>query len=737
MKRLISRVAVSVGLLLSATAFGAGLLIPKDVSVPPLAVKSQRVAIRIKDGVAGVSVGQTFKNSTDRDLEAVYVFPLPPQAVVTDFALYVNGKRMGGELVEKEKARGLYEDIVRHLKDPGLLENMGGNLFRVSVFPVPRHGEQKIELTYSQTLDFESGLYRLVYPLRTAETASRTLEDFTVTATVISSEPIKTVYSPSHRVGITRKGEREAVLGFEEDRTTLDRDFVLFYGVSKKAFGLNLLTHADKDGERYFMMAIAPTVEPPDGVELPKDIVFVFDSSGSMAGKKIEQARQALEYCIRKLNPGDRFNVVRFSTDVEPYARELVAVDEKSRESALGFVRGIEARGGTAIQEALRMALAMKSDKARPALVVFLTDGKPTVGETDVEALLKEVRSLNGQAAGARRLFVFGVGEEVNTHLLDKLAGENGGSSCYVKPEEDIEIRVSALADRISRPVLSRPVVTVDKVTIKQVHPHPLPDLFCGDQLTVFGRYEGAGHVAIRLTGEVNGKRREYVYEDTFPEANADNEFVPRLWATRRVGYLLDEIRLRGEDPELKQEVLRLGKEFGIMTPYTSFLVTEPTADHPRVDPLPGPMRPAPGATPMFEEDARTLLKAAGGAGSSDSLRRYSVAAPKADQSTDSFKRSSGRGAVELSEAIQDYKRQEAVTDPAQAVRHVAGRVFYQIEGVWLDSRYREPMKRIVVSFAGEEYFKLLKDRPDLKPCLALGVKVIVCLDDQTAVVVE
>jgi Ca-activated chloride channel family protein len=429
--------------------------------------------------------------------------------------------------------------------------------------------------------------------------------------------------------------------------------------------------------------------------------------------------------------------VVRFSTEVETFAQDLVAASETNRESALSFVKAIEARGGTAIQEALRTALAMKSEKARPALVVFLTDGKPTVGETDVETLLKEVRKLNGERPGTRRIFVFGVGDEVNTHLLDKLAGENSGSSSYVRTEEDIEVRVSALADRINRPVLSRPVVVVDKVKVKQLHPHSLPDLFCGDQLTVFGRYEGAGHVAIRLTGEVNGKTQEYVYEDTFPEVNTGNEFVPRLWATRRVGYLLDEIRLRGEDPELKQEVLRLGKEFGIMTPYTSFLVAEPAGDRPQPVPLPRPMHPPVGAIPVFQGDARPLLKAAGVSENAGDGHGYSVAAFGADRSTDYMRTSSGRGAVELSETIHDYKRREASLDPAQTVRHVAGRVFYRIEGIWVDSRYRESMKRITVPFAGQEYFKLLAERPDLKPCLALGMRVIVCLDERTAVAVE
>jgi Ca-activated chloride channel family protein len=241
-------------------AFGNGVLIPKDPAVPPLAIKNQRVDIQIKDGVAGTRIEQVFKNSTDRDLEATYIFPLPKGASITEFAMYINGKRETGELVEKGKAKKIYQDIVRRMKDPGLLEHIGGELFKVSVYPVPKSGEQKIELEYTQALSYEAGLYTFVYPLKTGSKASHTLEDFTVSARIHSSVPLKNIYSPSHEVGISRKTDHDAVIGFEEDRSALDKNFVLYYGVSKKDFGLNLLTHRTKDKDGYYMMMLAPSV---------------------------------------------------------------------------------------------------------------------------------------------------------------------------------------------------------------------------------------------------------------------------------------------------------------------------------------------------------------------------------------------------------------------------------------------------------------------------------------------
>lgn len=741
------------------TTFGSGMLIPKDESVPPLAIKHQRVDIQVKDGVATARIEQVFQNSVNRDLEAVFVFPLPENAAISDFAMYINGKRMSGELVEKEKALKIYREIVRRMKDPGLLEYMGGNLFRISVYPVPKMGEQRIELEYSQTLPFDGGLYKLVYPLKTGERASRTLEDFTTSVRVQSTTPIRTIYSPSHEVGITRKGEHEAVVGFEEERALLDRDFVMYYSVSKKAFGLNLLTHAVKGQDGFYMMMLAPSVLPPDGKPVSKDVIFVFDTSGSMAGGKMEQARQALKYCVERLNEGDRFNLVRFSTEVEPLAEVLLPVNAENREKAQAFAKEIVARGGTAIDDALTTALKMDFDPKRPRIVLFLTDGKPTIGESDPDLILGNVAKAN--TAGVR-LFVFGVGEKVNIHLLDALSDKNGGLSQYVLPGEDIEVKVSSLVDKLSNPVLANVKVEIDRIKTTKVHPRELPDLFCGDQLTVLGRYAGSGHVAIRLLGDVRGEPREFVYESDFPETAGDNLFIPRLWATRRVGYLLDAIRMKGEEAELKDEVMRLSREYGIMTPYTSYLVLED--DHAYTEqgiarghaPQPGldrqeqavrkfavkadgraaagaPATEAPQAVPMFDEAAEGAMSAA--SRPTERKRLHSIGG--GEREVDSyFEADSGAEAIDLSRAIERYKRETVTGQPLASVRYVGQRVFYRIREQWVDSAYKAEMQTRRIEFASDDYFNLLAEHPDLKPCLALGQQMIVVLND-TAIMIE
>lgn len=730
-------------LVLAFSASATGILLPKDQSLPALAIKHQRVSVDINDGVATAKIDQVFKNNVNRVLEATYIFPLPKGAAIGDFAMYINGKRESGELVEKSKARKIYQDIVRRMKDPGLLEYMDGELLKVSVYPVPANGEQRIEVSYSEQLGFESGIYKFTYPLRTGKASSRTLEDFTVGVKLASKTALKNIYSPSHKVGISRKSDHEAVIGFEEMRSTLDRDFVLYYGVSKKQFGLNLLTYKTTDQDGYFMMMLAPNVKPPKNAIIARDVVFVFDTSGSMAGKKMDQAREALRYCVNKLNKKDRFNIVRFSTDAETFAESLVGTDK--RDDALAFIDKMEARGGTAIHDAIATALAQKSKEKRSFNIVFLTDGKPTIGETDIETIVKSAVPKDSDA----RIFVFGVGDEVNTHLLDRIANDSHGLSLYVKPSEDIETEVSAFYNKVSHPVLTSPELSIENLKILDVYPKTLPDLFRGSQLTVFGRYKKAGDFAIRLTGDVNGKSSKYVFEQSFSADAVDAAFIPRLWATRKVGYLLDEIRLKGEVAELKDEVVRLSKEHGIMTPYTSYLVLEDDKAY-ATNNIPhdrrqlareeqeSSLRYAQGqASPRTGRPGRGRVAAKSAAGGfaenreladslvvdADSFANLSAAPGIAPEPVAfNFSATSGRDAVVASESIAAYKKKDSVdTVNGLGFQRVGKKQFQMVRGGWVDHAFKEGMKTTRIAWGSTEYFELLDKFPELIPYFALG----------------
>jgi Ca-activated chloride channel homolog len=554
-------------------AFGAGMLVPKDTDLPPLAVKYLRVDATIDNQAATTRVTQEFLNSTDRQLECTYIFPLPKGAAIREFAMYIGGVRQVGELVEKEKARQVFEEIVRRAKDPGLLEYIDATLLRMRVFPVPAKGTQKIEIEYTEVLPAEGGLCEYVFPLKAGEKASRTLDDFTVAVKIKSTAGIASVYSPTHEVGISRKSDHEVVTGMEQKAAVLDRDFHLIYGLSDKDFGLSLMTYrpdASKPG--MFMILLAPKTEMDASRNVPRDVAFVVDTSGSMAGEKIQQVRKALEFCLGKLDAKDRFAIIQFSTSTDTLSGGWLSASEENLKKARTFTEKLEAAGGTNIGEALDKALALPQEEGRLTTILFLTDGRPTVGTTDQDTLTKAVKDHNKQSL---RVFTFGVGDDVNTHLLDKIAGDTGGLPEYVRQGDTIDLKVVRLFSKMSHPVLTDLGIEMPGIKIVDMYPKQPPDLFRGGQVVLIGSYEGDGHSAIRLKGRTGKKAEEFVYEGTFPKETSDRGFIGPLYAQRKIGYLLDQIRLHGEEKELKDEVVRLSLAYGIETPYTSYLVLE------------------------------------------------------------------------------------------------------------------------------------------------------------------
>jgi Ca-activated chloride channel family protein len=551
-----------------------GLLIPEDRNLPPLAMVNHKVSIAIDDQVAVTRVEQTFRNHTDRPLEATYVFPVPKGASVNQFTMWVGDKEVKGELLEAGKARQVYTDIVRRTQDPGLLEYLGNNVLRMRVFPVPAKGEQKVALRYTAVAPRDAGVVEYIYPLKTDGKATRTLEDFSIQATIKSQHAIQNVYSPTHALNIQRPNDREVHVRFERNQALLDKDFQLFYATGDKDIGFTTLTHRPISSEKgYFLLLVSPRVELPKAESIPRDMVLVLDTSGSMRGAKMDQARRALKYCLSNLESKDRFAVINFATTVNKYRDGLTQAVPEQLEQARKWVDNLEATGGTAINDALAAALEMRAgDTSRTFTIVFFTDGMPTIGETNVEKILKNVM---GRNTANTRIFTFGVGDDVNATFLDQLADQTRAVSTYVRPAEDIEAKVSGLYSKISHPVLANlKLTTSEAVHLEEIYPPQLPDLFHGGQLVVLGRYSGRGPTAVTLTGTVGKEDRQFVYELTFPDKTGDDkEFVEQLWARRKVGYLLEQIRANGEKKELVDETVALAKKYGIATPYTSYLI--------------------------------------------------------------------------------------------------------------------------------------------------------------------
>ncbi|NUP99712.1 MAG: VWA domain-containing protein, partial [Armatimonadetes bacterium] len=606
------------GLLLAATAsLAQGVIVPERVIVPepwpvpphtaPLELRRQTITATIRDSAAVTVVEQSFVNQYNHRLEGTFLFPLPENAAVTDFGMSINGQMVAAELLKADEARRIYEAIVRRQLDPGLLEYVGRNAFRARIFPIEPGETKTVKLEYSQAVEVDGGLGRYLFPLRTrafhpapppvplprpmdhrhlerrlgpVPGAPARVGSLAIKVEIDSRQGLKSVYSPSHDIDLKREGEHRVVVGYEAADTVPDEDFQLFYQLSDAAFGLNLLTYrSPADEEGYFMLLLAPKSELREQEVQAKDLLVVFDTSGSMSGEKIVQAREALRFVLDNLNPEDRFNLVTFGTAVDSFRAGLTEVTPEAIKQAQEFVAKLQARGGTNIDEALKTALGMLPAKGeRPRMVLFLTDGQPTVGETRPERILENVGRDNKADA---RMFVFGVGHDVNTVLLDRLSNENHGTRTYVKPEENIETAVSSLYAKIGSPVLSDLRLEVEGVKLSELQPVALPDLFHGSQLTLLGRYRGEGSAKVTLHGMAGSQEQSFEYPADFPREAREHPFLPRLWATRRVGYLLEQIRLHGQDKELVDEVVRLATRHGILTPYTSYLVLEPGMEHP------------------------------------------------------------------------------------------------------------------------------------------------------------
>jgi Ca-activated chloride channel homolog len=710
----------------------------------PLEVTYHRVNVEINDQVAITTVDQEFYNPNPQQLEGTYLFPLPPGAHIDKFSMDINGKMQEAELLPADKARAIYEDIVRRYRDPALLEYMGRDAFKVRIFPIEPNRGKKVKITYTQLLKSDTGLVEYVYPLNTEKFSARPIGDVAIKINLNCSQPIKSLYSPSHNVEVKRNGDKSAVIGFEERNTRPDTDFKLLFSRTPNPIGIDLLTYRNPaDGEGYFLLLASPGMDVKKEMIQPKDVCFVLDTSGSMSAKKMDQAKKAMAFCLSNLDERDRFEIVRFSTEAEPFFDDLKAASKENLDKAQAFVQTLKPIGGTAINDALQKALSLgqkrsEADK-RPFVVIFMTDGLPTIGETREENIIANL----SRASANTRVFSFGIGNDVNTHLLDLVAMNTKAVSQYVAPEEDIEVKLSNFYTKIKEPVLSNVAVAFSGQDIRtsQLYPGAMPDLFKGETLMVFGRYAGKGAAAVKVTGVLNGDNKQCVTDVNFAENDTKNAFIPRLWATRRVGWLLDEIRLRGESSELKNEVVRLAREHGIVTPYTAYLILE---DEQR--------RGVPVAQQNFRElgedrlalgRARTQFESAkeealrpesrSGAGAVDNARKLNdLKWGWNDQQTrDTDKLAKGAEPAGTAPAA-DNNGYRYSTNYAQQARVVNGRAFYQNGNVWNDStaQSKKALKVQNVKFNSEEYFVLIKDNPDAAAWLSLGDNVDVVIGE-------
>jgi len=670
-------VGLSIGILAD------GVILPDHPEHGWLSIVYHDVEVTLRDGVVTTHVDQLFRNGTGRDVEGRYVFPLPPGAVVSSFTMWVDGEALEARVLDADEARAIYEDYVRRAIDPALLEYIGRDTLSVRIFPIPADGERRVEITYSELLSAENGTYRYRYPLDTERFSARPLERVTISVDLQTTVPLSAVYSPTHALGVVRATEGAATGRFEDYNVLPSQDFLLYYSVSLDAMGMTLLTYHISGEDGFFLSIVTPPALATSTAAIPKDLVFVLDSSGSMGGQKIGQAKEALRFILENLNPDDRFAVISFSDYSSALQTQLVPVSAASIAQATGWVLGIEAQGGTNIDDALSLAFSLFEANERPRFLIFLTDGEPTVGEINPVTIAEHAVAANDANS---RVFVFGVGNNVNTILLDQLAQENRGTTTYVLPGENLELSLSNFYRKIASPVLADTVLTidgadnVDAVEALDTYPIVLPDIFRGTQLLVLGRYRGEGEALITVSGNAAGVPTAYTTQQTFPASSLENTFLPRLWAGRKISYLLNQIRLYGENDELVDAVVSLSRRYGIITPYTSFLI---------------------------DADVGSAEEAA------DAVRQ-AAAAPAA-----------GSNAVAGSSFLRTLSEAETVQTGVEGVRIVEDRTYFFRDEVWVDSEYTD-QETIDIAAYSNAYFEMTAIVPWLGPHLAIGGRAII-----------
>jgi len=650
------------------------------------------VSVAVKERVAEVTVEEWFQNRGPMLGEGIYHYPLPGEAAFSSFSLWQGDAELRGETMDAAQARSIYEEIVRRKRDPALIELAGHGLIRARIFPINPGETRKITLRYTQILDREGDAWRFRYVAGTGPGTAGSTRSFRLSAD--SGDRFGDPYSPTHQISARRSdGRLEVTLA--DSATTGDLD--LFLPLARGIVGMSLVTHQLPGEDGYFMLLLAPGAAHP-AAAVRRDVVVAIDVSGSMSGEKLAQAKAAVGQLLASLHDGDRFRLVAFESGVRRFDADWTAATADGRRRAVAWVNALETGGGTNIAGALDEASSQPPAEGSLGVIIFLTDGLPTVGEQDPEKIAARAE----EHRGAFRVFSFGIGYDVNTYLLDRLTERARGVTEYVAPGGDIERAVGTLAGKIASPVLTDVTLNGDGVELYDVQPLTLPDLFAGDELVAFGRYHARNTTGWSVA--VRGRRGSG--EEQFRSATigdvSTNAYIPRLWASRKAGALSREIRLHGSTPETLAALKDLALRYGILTEYTSYLVQEPSFAMVRDD---RPMSLS--AVTVTAAPAPTAQNGAG------AVRQSQAEASLAAKSVDR----------EEQDELSARLRMRSGINPT---RRVGGRLYILRDSVWTDLGADTARRTVTVAPFSDAYFALLRAMPEMNQAIALTPAVLV-----------
>lgn len=675
-------------------AHGMIIIDPIIFPVEPkrLVLKSHHVVVSIDKQVATTKIDQVFLNPNGYTIEGKYLFPISREANISKFTMLVNQKPVQAKMYLHDEAREIYDTIVRTQKDPALLEYRDFGVLEASLYPVASNATIQISLEYTEILKADNAAVKYQYALGCDKFTRQPVDDVSVTMNIGSDVPISCVYSPTHTISVETISHKKTVVTYKDSNVFPDHDFIVYYTTPKEPIGMNVITYKEGQEDGFFLALASPNNDRAQlETAVSKNLIFVLDTSGSMYGEKMEQAKNALLFCLQHLDADDCFNIISFNSTVTSYQNKLVRATDDNIKKAKSYTKKTHASGGTDIDCALQLALKQLSSDDKPNMIIFLTDGQPTQGECNTSKIIHNTVKANNAKT---RIFSFGVGYDVNTTLLDKMSLDNKGASDYVSPQESIESKVSQFYLKVSHPVLTDISLAFRGTEVKELYPIVLPDLFLGSQLVVVGRYTHGGDVQCTLKGKRKGVKNHYPLTAHFADNDAHNDFLPRIWAGRKIAHLIDQVILQGDkQKEVIDSIICLSKKYGIMTPYTSFLIDSDVPD----------LRDA-------EAQVSARMKAA-------------------------MRVPTGQASFERAEAQQMLRNSTSAfanthQDVYKKMRFVGTRTFYQKEGVWIDAEHTDASSLTKIKLFSVEYFEVLKKYPQYAAAFALGTQVIIKAPD-------